>query len=151
MIQIRQGQFETNSSSSHSICIKDTANRWEEMNFKGKDLFIKCDEFHWGVDEFNDFDNKASYVATYIKNFSKEKQEFFENVIADYTGADNVIISPNYAGETEDKDCWGGIDHQSIDTAQQVMYSSEDLKNFLFNKESTLLISNDNGSCEDYE
>lgn len=67
--QIRMGVFETNSSSTHAICITK-----KKDNYKiPKHIDFEFGEFGWECDEYSDICNKASYLITAIFSFSKSK------------------------------------------------------------------------------
>jgi hypothetical protein len=59
MLKIRQGVFETNSSSTHSICIAKKA----ELNIP-KHVYFDFGEFGWECDTLRSLSKKASYLYT---------------------------------------------------------------------------------------
>ena len=67
--QIRTNVFETNSSSTHAICIaKD--------GYKLKDhIDFHTGEYGWECNEYGDLDNKASYLITAILSMKKENAD----------------------------------------------------------------------------
>lgn len=75
--QIRKGVFETNSSSTHAICIdasdldfddvKDFINLPNELDFQLKG------EFGWGHDEYHDTQSKANYLAMALTSLPIEE------------------------------------------------------------------------------
>lgn len=77
MIQERKNIFETNSSSTHSVCLTNAANKynWNELDeyvsSEDKRLHIKFGEFGWGYDEYEDAYNKLSYLLTMILELRK--------------------------------------------------------------------------------
>ena len=67
--QIRTNVFETNSSSTHAICIaKDGYELKDHIDFH-------TGEYGWECDEYGDLDNKASYLITAILSMDKESAD----------------------------------------------------------------------------
>lgn len=169
---IRSNAFETNSSSTHSmvICggefVKDSfpTNSNDEAEIRGG-------EFGWGVEKFNDAVTKASYCLSYImqnqnvdniesKTF-KSSNEAWENFQWDFfTGNErNLAMLVEAIHEVTGKnvkfvnekgyDGFGYIDHQSSGECHDAFISKENLIAFIFNPESSILISNDNCGWDD--
>lgn len=148
-IQIRQACFETNSSSSHSLtisrsgredCLPIFAEYYSETEEKSyfNAVVLTGGEFGWGVETHTDAFTKANYIATYFNYFGDEKENekaMFERVLKAKTGADCVVY---------DLISYPYIDHQSIDCAEDALKSEEYLAAFIFNRESVLIIDNDN-------
>lgn len=63
MIKIRQNVFETNSSSTHAICIYTN-----KPNVPTK-VYIKVGEFGWDRVDLTDSEEKLSYLYTYLTNW----------------------------------------------------------------------------------
>lgn len=137
---VRKSIFETNSSSSHSITIETGGSLWDTIapDIDGV-IWIIGDEFGWGYDEFNDAETKANYAALDFYYCGEEDRlNMLKEVIEDYTGYPveiDINLDSNYLVY---------IDHQSIGTACYELYTKEDIKNFIFNKNSILYIDNDN-------
>lgn len=155
---IRSRTFETNSSSSHSLCLS------EQQDFKfnePKELEIKFGEFGWGYDVLTDPELKLSYLFTaaqylngwedissikYIKEFRDKLQHMLDGTNVYLSDIDESIMYNNELG------CpFGYIDHQSVgeDYASGEVYyyaleSTENLLNYLFNNEVQVIIDNDN-------
>lgn len=75
-LQIRQGVFESNSSSTHSITL--------DLSYENKDIpddafiFIHAGKFGWEFKKFNDFYTKASYLWTISHAFScQDENDWF--------------------------------------------------------------------------
>lgn len=151
--QIRHACFETNSSSSHSLTVSN-AGRYSPNKMPIIKEYYTADtdqvvypnaivltggEYGWGYDCFTQPWEKANYLATHLIHYSDnpEERKMFEEVLIEETGAENVIF------DFSEED--GYIDHQSIGDAKAVFTSKEELKTFLFNDASELIISNDNG------
>lgn len=138
VIKIRENVFETNSSSTHSVAISlhDKENLMYSVlpvNEDGK-IIITDGEFGWGVDIFTNPSVKASYALTHC-NDNLEQQELLKEVISDQTGVDkeNIIFDFNR----------GYIDHQSYGMLND-FFDRQNLKEFIFNPNYTLIIDNDN-------
>jgi hypothetical protein len=76
MKQIRNGVFETNSSSTHSFCISKEPVKNETIpNY----LNIRTDEdFGWSADCYNSPEEKAAYLCTVMEDceLDAEKETF---------------------------------------------------------------------------
>lgn len=170
MKSVRKGVFETNSSSTHSISISDTVQINDTIGIDENGVcHIHCGEFGWEVEEYNDSSSKAAYCLTYLKmasmtpgdrkvmsitddtleslNISEYMKNFY-TVIKEVTGAKEVRFVPECEPDPKDPQsdyCWGYIDHQSFEVCEEAFYApSENLKNFIFNKNSILITDNDN-------
>lgn len=158
---IRHGVFETNSSSTHSICIvggKYDIDSDVDICDSSNEIDIYCSEFGWEQDDFNDLKTKLSYCATYVMqdnnsynydkikagdiiNIPKKKEyDMLNDVVCKVLGSKRINIVPN----GDEFYPFGYIDHQSADICGEAFESEESLKDFLFNKESTLRTDNDN-------
>jgi hypothetical protein len=151
--QVRNGAFETNSSSTHSICIAsgettDTLQKDDKYNA----VIIESGEFGWEVEDYWDARSKAAYCYTYAvsrrddsKAFSEDKNLYMlRKVISEHTGHD---VKFEHEVNIENKDSWypyGYIDHQSMDVPEEAFESEESLKQFIFNRRSILHTDNDN-------
>ena len=79
MKNIRKSVFETNSSSTHSICIaKDV-----EVELPKK-LDLEFGEFGWECDRLDSLHSKSSYLYTAVVNYgSPEELEKIFNFLAE--------------------------------------------------------------------
>lgn len=146
--QIRNSVFETNSSSTHSMCIAicDRVDLPEH-------LYFELGEFGWEFDTLSSISEKASYLYTalvindmfdgieHIKNILKLKgveTDFEEITYNEYTSNDGSIYKYVSNG------CY--IDHGSdtIDFVNAILESPDRLLNFLFSPLSFILTGNDN-------
>jgi hypothetical protein len=133
---IRKGVFETNSSSSHSIAIAT-----EDKEFVLDTIYpdqngiitVHGDEYGWEWFKHNDSQTKASYAAQGFAN-DDSQLDTLKEVIMEQTGATDVV----FEGLRD-----GYIDHDSYGI---VPTSKEELRNFIFNKNSWLFGGNDNSS-----
>lgn len=139
----REGVFETNSSSMHSIHIARAAKTYDTIAPNGDgDIVLEGGEFGWEEETYYDSGTKANYCAVDTEG-SAEKRTMLEKVIKDHTGAKGVIFKI--------KTDWNGggygnsyIDHQSDGTSHEAFESEEVLKEFIFNPKSHLRTDNDN-------
>lgn len=155
---IRSRTFETNSSSSHSLCLS------EQQDFKfnePKELEIKFGDFGWGYDVLTNPEEKLSYLLTaaqyfngwedissieYIKEFRDKLQHMLDGTNVYLSDIDERIMNTSVWGYP-----FGYIDHQSVgecEASGEVYYyaleSTENLLNYLFNNEIRVIIDNDN-------
>lgn len=130
---IRNGVFETNSSSCHSISIADETKEFIldtlYPNEEGV-IILRGGEYGWDWFKHNDAETKANYAAQTLGQHS-----VLIDVIKEQTGAVEVII------DTED----GYIDHESYGLIPTI---KEDLRSFIFNKNSWLFGGNDNSTAD---
>lgn len=152
MKNIRNGIFETNSSSSHSITIcKVTNGIYDDTILPGENgiIVLTGGRFGWEWREYNDALTKANYCAIdvcgsehYREDSYREDDgypignpkcvEMLKKVIEEFTGGTVVFSLDGY------------IDHQSKGTSLEAFKSEETLKNFLFCSSSELYTRNDN-------
>lgn len=142
MKTVRKGVFETNSSSTHSLCIIDGGdlNDTIKPNREGF-IVLNGGEFGWEIATYTDALTKANYLAQYTNIFPEMKSGepshlILMEVIKEQTGYDVVLddLSEGY------------IDHQSVDPKEfeQISSNKDLIRDFIFSKESTLHTDNDN-------
>lgn len=121
--QIRRCVFETNSSSTHAICIaKDGYELKDHIDFH-------TGEYGWEYEEYGDLDNKASYLITAIlsmeKEYADEKLMQLKSILDDnnitYTIPEPNIKQYKYDGKT----------HRYYDTGYDYIDHVEKLKSWL--------------------
>lgn len=150
----RNGFFETNSSSTHSITIKrsyklDTSFILEPDG----SLLIHPGEFGWEWETYRDCRSKASYCLTWLKEMEIEykkdvsvQTQIFIDVLKKNTKATDVTFVPRINDYNE----WGYIDHQSIEDGGGALApawkDAQTLETFIFSTESILQTGNDNES-----
>ena len=137
MKKIRNGIFETNSSSTHSITLGDfvpTKNMTGWLPDEDGNYHIAYGEFGWGPDEYNDCMTKASYALTFAKD-DEHKDELLKSALADVGIAPVVFDGDAYNAY---------IDHQSSHVGALLFESKENLLRFIFDSDSVLTIDNDN-------
>lgn len=144
---IRQGAFETNSSSSHSIAIDadtfvlDTSLIPDDTGT----ITIYGQDFGWEWARYNDARTKMEYAFADQGRDAKKRNMLME-VIKEQTGALNVVFPTSIQTE------WGlshpaSVDHQSTGNAAVAFETKEMLRHFIFNTNSVVFTGNDNGSA----
>jgi len=150
MKHTRQGVFETNSSSTHSITICGE-DKYEYPKFLGT---IRFGQYGWEQESYYGFDSKLSYVITMLatKNQVNTLEEFFKlqeytwlkEAVKQHCGQELVIEACN--------DNWsplGYVDHQSDDVLDEFLVSDEEgfkikVLDFVFNEKYSFETDNDN-------
>ena len=84
--QVRRGAFETNSSSTHAICI--TKSKYRHNSFSHIDF--ETGEFGWENDEYDSLYNKASYLITAILSFDKDEADENLQKLKDILDSNNI-------------------------------------------------------------
>ncbi len=149
--QIRRGCFETNSSSTHAICIT-------KEDYKKRDYIeFHIGHFGWEFNVHNDVYSRASYLITAIfdgdKEYADEKVQQLKDILDD-NGIEYVIPTPDvesweYDGKTEYYyDIDGYIDHsgETREFVEAVLSDSDKLMRYLFG-DSMIVTGNDNGDA----
>lgn len=132
---IRNSVWETNSSSCHSISLASSDKEFVLDTIYPDNngiIYIKTAYFGRWFERSNDVNIKASYAATSIQ-YGLDEQLLID-IIKEQTGAIDVIIEGD-----------GDIDHESVAVCPR---NKEDLRNFIFNKNSWLFIAHDEGTPE---
>lgn len=136
-VQIRNHIFETNSSSTHAICISKDHKYPTELP---KRIVFYNDSFGWEVHKYNSQKSRASYLYEAIKCTCQDRTEALlkiKDVLRHY-GVDCEF-------ET-DSDEYGGIDHgyDLYDFVSDLLNNEEKLMTYLFG-DSFVVTGNDNG------
>ncbi|MGL4619660.1 MAG: hypothetical protein ACRCZS_11475 [Chroococcidiopsis sp.] len=142
---IRRGVFETNSSSTHSICIPK-----EGSYTLPKSIEFVTGEFGWEVTALRSIDEKASYIYTGLLTNRR-----FEQVASIKSALEKSGVTAIFSDYElyEDGDLVDGyVDHgneltEFLDAAQD----EEVLFRYLFSDFSFILTGNDNGGDNDPE
>lgn len=148
--QVRRGIFETNSSSTHAICI--AKGEYRHNSFSHIDFEIG--EFGWENDEYDSLYNKASYLITAILSFDKDEanenlqklKDILDSNNIEYTLPELKVDSWEYGGKTRYYyDIDGYIDHsgETKDFVNDVLSDSDKLFRYLFGN-SVIITGNDN-------
>lgn len=168
MKQVRNGVFETNSSSTHSISIHaGTADTYDTIvpNEKGE-IYLDGGEFGWTGGRQFDAITKLNYCAVELLSHEydwdsalkrnvktrdgtqSEHWKTLERVVLEHTGAKKFVKNFHTEwvpfGEKEPTPNHSYIDHQSSGTAMEAFESEQTLKDFIFGPKSSLLLANDN-------
>ena len=165
---IRNGVFETNSSSAHSLAYKNTVLRdynykpCNDLCFAIKELHLTkkpkeyemysymplyFDEYGWGFDVLTSPAEKLSYLMSSVYQYKTwgvvKEDPFFKQVIQWLNELDIVVNLPEQYGDCDKVDA--DINHQSCDVVTTEMFETkEDLLTYLFNNDITIHIENDN-------
>jgi hypothetical protein len=142
--KIRQGVFETNSSSSHSVSISAiTENTILDIMLPDEDgnIVLIGGKFGWEVKQYNDAWTKANYCAIDFF-YNPDKISMLIQAIKEQTGCNDVLIKADL--ENWDSEYNSYIDHQSSGIISNEISSIQDVKNFIFNPNSCLQTDNDN-------
>jgi len=151
MLKIRKDVFETNSSSCHTLVIKNNT-QYDTISLDGPQLCLCGGEYGWNYENLVSAEDKANYVATLLKYinescYNKELSSWakinekickdnFEQVVKEQTGAKEIIYNLESAY----------IDHQSCESASDFKFllDKNKIKNLIFGKASYIVIDNDN-------
>lgn len=165
---IRNGVFETNSSSAHSLAYKNNVLR--DYNYKPKDdlcfatkelhltkkpkeyemysyMPLYFDEYGWGFDVLSSPAEKLSYLMSSVYQYKTwgviKEDPFFKQVIQWLNELDIVVNFPEQYGDSSKVDA--EINHQSYDVVTKDMFKTKyDLLTYLFNNDIVIHIENDN-------
>lgn len=140
---IRRNVFETNSSSTHSICIT----KRNILDQKQDYIEFSTGEYGWGYDTLNSPYEKASYLYTGI--LYNRQDDLLDNIktILDSNNIEYSFEEPKYniyEGEKYLDD--GYIDHcdELDEILENICKDENKLMKFLFSSESFILTGNDN-------
>lgn len=152
MKKIRKGVFETNSSSTHSICIAKDA----ELTIP-KSLAFTFGEFGWELDTLSSVGEKASYLYTgLIANKRRDDVEKIFSILRDKgikVSAEEPIYKTHTYKDSNGKDesyvtCENGgyVDHSydMVDFLNAICGDENKLMQYLFSDMSFVLTGNDN-------
>lgn len=165
---VRNGVFETNSSSAHSLAYKNTVLR--DYDYKpSKDLCLSIkelrltkkpkeyemysymplyfDEYGWGYDVLRSPAEKLSYLMSSVYQYKTwgviKEDPFFKQVIQWLSELGIKVNLPEEYGESSEVDAH--VDHQSWNVVTKDMFQTkEDLLTYLFNNDIVIYIENDN-------
>lgn len=150
MRQVRRSVFETNSSSTHSICI--TSERKPLMRYPTKIRF-NCGTFGWEERKYTSPEMKASYFYSMLLCILSRK-EAEEAVIKIWDmlyeeGIECEFESPVYDDDIHPDWCENAyVDHAGEDDAhdfvKNLLRNKGRLLRYLFSEDSFVLTGNDN-------
>jgi hypothetical protein len=141
MKKTRNNVFETNSSSTHSICIA------KDIKYDlPSSIYFEFGEFGWEEDRLSTNHEKASYLYTAIMNYGNPKD--MDNIVG--------ILEQNGVEVTcepiKSEDNWGDgyVDHGCNlgEFMHSVCNSEEKMFSFLFSDLSFVLTGNDNNQTD---
>lgn len=144
MKTIRSNCFETNSSSTHSVTIDNSSETTHLSKIKNKK--IKCSDFGWEYEKFNDFETKASYFWTLVNQNEDipNLREYLEKIAEEYKF---ILVKPK-------NDSYSCVDHgtehyENFIKKYPKLKTKKGLAKFLFNKNSWIFLGNDNSDPQD--
>lgn len=143
--QVRRNVFETNSSSMHSLSIaKEGVTEYLHVDEYTNKVITEFGNFGWGYDEYNDPETKLSYLVTMVgesRNCHSIEEVYETN---DFKKINDVVSERCECNGIEIKNNYGYIDHQSIDTIDNLMKEYDcTIEEFIFDNGITLVIDND--------
>ncbi len=139
MIKVRKGVFETNSSSTHSLCITKNS-LYDDMR---KEINFRMQDFGWEENKYDRAEDKANYLYTALSNNGEDE---LICIIADTMRAHGIKAT----FEDPDDKYYGGdkayIDHagELFGVFKDIVLDEDKLLKFLFSTESFILTGNDN-------
>lgn len=165
---IRNGVFETNSSSAHSLAYgtskiirgggwgmpKDETDFSNPMyhlsvvpdQYKGYTFYEWLGEYGWNGKTLYSPQQKFSYLLTSIADTTKELHKATE-----YYVLKEMMESIGLNIEPSDEDEEGYIDHQSYGVVDMSLFKTkEDLITYLFNDNICIHIENDNSEYQEW-
>lgn len=145
-VQIRKGVFETNSSSTHAICISKKDLSTAEL--QGTTVLFECGRFGWEVETYKDIFSRASYLYQAILDLNYDNpKECSEVLNCIYDTLSEYGITCYFKPPTTDS--WGFnegyIDHagDTREFVESVLHSKKRLIRYLFG-DSIIFTGNDN-------
>lgn len=154
MRQIRRGVFETNSSSTHSVCI--SSERGQPLDYPSI-VHFKCAYFGWEECRLESPDDKASYLySSILALYGREEAETAKNRIFKFLAEEDIDcefdlpVYYKYDGYVYLDN--GGIDHagedEHVNFVENVLHSKKRLLRYLFSPHSYVLTGNDNEATD---
>ena len=153
-ITVRNGVFETNSSSTHSVSIRKTPftmyyNDIEVSEIDNK-VHTKLGQFGWGPEIFCDTSTRLSYLVTmlYCTEVKYDESNIegtngfkeIEDIVKNFCKCDGLVIENNVGDPY--------IDHQSCEDYHSINDFLDDyglsIEEFIFSPCVELIIDNDN-------
>lgn len=153
MIKIREGMFETNSSSCHAIVVvKKASQLFERGHVEGNKLIYTNLEFGCDYDVMTGWVDKLGYViANKCEVLTKDEIEDYladcvEMVQRHYPEIEKIVVPMS------DDEFDGGINYQSRDLLDQTVDKEniDSMEEFVFDDKYVLIIAWDSSPYEDY-
>lgn len=132
--KIRRGVFETNSSSTHSICIT----RSDVLDDQTDEIYFELGEFGWEYDILSTVFEKASYLYTAL--IYNDEEILLEKV-------KKILDKNGVRYEFEDPESrYYYVDHGNMlsEFLHDVCNDENKLMRYLFSSESFIITANDN-------
>lgn len=155
-IHIRRSVFETNSSSSHSLTVRerDLADMpLSEATLREGVLRVSPDDYGWEWKRYYLAENKLSYLLTYIVGGDLDQsfwgaEEFTQQLCERYPQIAEIcqLIERHTGCRVEISGGEGSIDHESSHLGGEALENTQTLSNFLFSPYSYVETGNDNDS-----
>ena len=171
MILIRDGVFETNSSSAHSLAYKNEVLRDYRCKTNGIPYFsdkrfhliekpydyrlysfmpLYFDEYGWEFKVLSSPAQKLSYLMSSVYQYKTwgviKEDPFFKQVIQWLNELGVVVELPDEYGDSSTVDAF--VDHQSWGVIDKSMFQTkEDLLTYLFNDDIVIHTENDNSNA----
>lgn len=155
MINVRKNIFETNSSSTHAMVISS-----ETPKYLANHVHFGIGEFGWGHELLTTVEDKAAYLYTSIccikNDIKKAQNQLIASLALDGITCDfEAPIFKHYDNSDYEWLDNGFVDHcgadQHCDWVNEMLNNSDALKDFLFNDNSYVVISDDNCDDEEYD
>lgn len=167
--QIRQGVFETNSSSTHAISVASFYPEDWNISYKvpEKIHFALDREFGWEIETYDDTDTKAAYLWLLICDMNSDFKDI-DKLKAAKTHIEEVLTNAGVKEVTFDmgsyKESWrndgslylgysGYIDHsyEAFEFAKILLEKDDMLLAYLLDSDSCVATGNDNCDEEVFE
>lgn len=157
---IRQATFETNSSSTHAICICTDKKLLEEIEYPNY-LFFGIGEHGWEYERLNTPKEKANYLYTAIL-LLYDKKEYSEKINTIFDWLNDIGVKAEFEKPIYNKE-YGFLDNGYIDHVPElkdfvnaILRSPKLLYKYLFSNYSYVQKGNDNSDYdvdinEDYD
>lgn len=146
---IRRGTWETNSSSTHALCIKKTM-----PDKLPTEIYFSLGDFGWEQNVWNDYSTKAAYLHTAIYDLCYDDKATYEEYIKEIS---DILEGYGIKSDWKEPESMKGydyyIDHpgELEDFIADLLENPELLISWLFNSSSLLVTDNDNSDMEYYD
>ena len=153
MIEIRAGIFETNSSSTHAICISYESPKLP-VSENTYELYFGHGDYGWENRILSDVLERASYLNEAINSFDDMKKVVYREKLIEILRKYNIRcnFANNYFEVTSyGEECYdsGYIDHgwETEEFVEAVLEDEDLLLRYLFSPNSMVVTGNDNCEC----
>lgn len=151
MRSIRRNVFETNSSSTHSLCIFNDSKPNYEL-YKHKELVVRTGKYGWSVEIYNDLSDKLSYLFTHLMAKYEENtcfEEILKNnkymqIIKNLLEKHNIKIEWKKSGSKYFNYSYIDHNYEWDNQLKNLIENTKLLEKFLFNDENFITTGNDN-------